>query len=440
MQEADRHAHDDPEPRLQAACVAATPARGAEHLHASPWRPGVQGHARQEGTRMKFMLFANTDWYLYNFRLSTALELAGQGHEVVMLSPAGEYGRRFAEHGLRWQTLPMDRASLNPWHESRTLHALVRVLRRERPVLLHSFTMKCAVYGALASRAARVPARVSAVAGLGYVYASEQAKARLLRPLVSVLMRSTLAGGGSRVILQNPDDAEAFVRARLVPEAQIRLIRSSGVDTQRFRPRDRAETPGARPLRVVLAARLLREKGVHEFVEAARLLQHAGRRIECVLAGLPDPGNPGSVRREQVEAWVREGLVAWPGHVEDMPGLLRSCDVMALPSYYREGVPKCLIEGAACGLALVTTDLPGCREVVREHGADGLHVPPRDAKTLADRLADLDDDRGLLRRLGARARANALAHFDERQVVRRTIEVYEELLQQGLVPRERAAA
>lgn len=379
---------------------------------------------------MKFVLFANTDWYLYNFRLSTALELARQGHEVVMLSPPGDYGSRFAGHGIRWVTLAMDRASLNPLRESLTLHALVRTLRHERPELLHCFTMKCAVYGALASRAAGVPAVVNAIAGMGYVYASDRMKARMLRPVVTALLRGTLASGHSRLILQNPDDAEAF--ARLVPEQRIRLIRGSGVDTARFFPRtDMAvdeNAPRAR-LRVVLAARLLWEKGIGEFVEAARILKRAGRDVECILAGTPDPGNPRSVPPAQVETWAAEGVVTWLGHVEDMPALLRSVDVMALPSYYREGVPKSLIEGAASGLALVTTDLPGCREVVPEHGIDGLHVPSQDAHALADRLAALDDDRALLRRLGARARENSLAHFDERTVIRRTIEVYEELLQ-----------
>jgi glycosyltransferase involved in cell wall biosynthesis len=386
---------------------------------------------------MKFVLFANTDWYLYNFRLSTALALAEQGHEVTMLSPAGDYGPRFAGHGLRWLTLPMDRASLNPWREAMTLRALVRTLRQERPALLHSFTVKCAVYGALAARAAGVPAHVSAIAGMGYVYASDRAKARMLRPVVATLMRGALAGKSSRVILQNPDDAETLVRARLVPAQRIRVIRGSGVDTSRFSPRNLAveihdALPAVRPLRVVLAARLLWEKGIAEFVEAAGMLKREGRAIECVLAGTPDPGNPRSVPQAQVEAWARQGLVTWLGHVDDMPALLRSADVMALPSYYREGVPRSLLEGAASGLALVTTDLPGCREIVREHGFDGLHVPPRDAAALARCLALLDDDRDLLRRLGAQARTNSLAHFDERMVIRRTIEVYEELLPRSM--------
>jgi glycosyltransferase involved in cell wall biosynthesis len=378
---------------------------------------------------MKFIFFANTDWYLYNFRLSTALHLKSLGADVVMVSPPGDFGARFAEHGIRWLRLAMDRASLNPAREALTLRRLVRLLKHERPDLLHSFTVKCAVYGALAARAANVPAVVNAIAGMGYVFTSDQMKARVLRPMVRTLMRGTLGGGHSRVILQNPDDAEAFAASRLVPPDRIRVIRSSGVDTQRFRPAPRLEQE-RRPLRILFAARLLWEKGVREFVDAAGMLRQEGRDIEFILAGMPDPGNPRSVAPEEVEQWQRDGLVTWLGHVDDMPALLHSVDVMALPSYYREGVPKCLIEGAASGLALVTTDLPGCREVVARHGVDGLHALPRDARSLAERLARLDDDRELLQRLGARARNKALAEFDERLVIARTVEVYDELLRE----------
>lgn len=375
---------------------------------------------------MKFVLFANTDWYLYNFRLSTALHLKSKGHEVVMLSPPGEFGSRFAAHGLRWVTIDMDRAGLNPALEAMVLLRLARVLKAEQPDLLHSFTVKCAVYGALAARITGVPAVVNAVAGMGSIFTGNGAKARVLRPIVKLAMRATLAAGNSRLILQNPDDAEAFVRLKLVPPEKIRVIRSSGVNTERFQLSGRH---GSRaPLRVLLAARLLKEKGIGEFVEASRLLKAQGRQIEFLLAGQPDAGNPMSFKRADVERWAAEGLVNWLGHVDDMPKLMCSVDVMALPSYYREGVPKSLIEGAACGLALITTDLAGCREVVSEHGVDGLHVTPRCAQTLAERLATLDDDRELLARLGRQAREKALEHFDERAVIARTVDVYDELL------------
>lgn len=376
---------------------------------------------------MKFVFFANTDWYLYNFRLSTALRLQRDGHEVVMVSPPGEFGARFAAHGFRWTTLPMDRASLNPLRESATLFALIRVLKREKPHLLHSFTVKCAIYGALAARAARVPAVVNAVAGMGYVFTSNRVKARLLRPLVKTLMRATLGSGHSLLILQNPDDAMAFTSEQMVPAQKIRVIRSSGVDTVRFQPAaQKAFERG--PLKVLLAARLLWEKGIGEYVDAARLLKAQGREVEFLLAGMPDTGNPHSVKHSQVQQWADEGVVRWLGHVDDMPALLHRVDVMALPSYYREGVPKSLIEGAASGLALITTDLPGCREVVTRHGIDGLVVTPRDAEALARLIALVDDDRELLHRLGTHARSKAVHDFDEKLVIQRTIDAYAELL------------
>ena len=177
-----------------------------------------------------------------------------------------------------------------------------------------------------------------------------------------------------------------------------------------------------------------------EFVDASRLLKQQGRDIEFLLAGTPDYGNPRSVRHEEVEQWARDGWVTWLGHVDDMAALMASVDVMALPSYYREGVPRSLIEAAASGLALVTTDLAGCREVVSEHGVDGLHVEPRSAASLAHCLKMLDDDRALVARLGTQARAKALAHFDERSVIRRTIEVYDELLHDRRVMRSEEAS
>ena len=377
-------------------------------------------------TKCKLILFANTDWYLYNFRRSLALALQEAGYEVLMLSPAGPYGEKLRALGLRWQPLPMDRRSLNPLRELALLRHLVRLFRRERPALVHGFTIKCAVYGSLAARMARVPARVSAVAGMGYVFTSRALKARMLRPLVRLLLRISLDGAKARLILQNPDDVALFRRAALVRSDRIRLIRGSGVDCQRFQAHELARDPSA-PLRVLLAARLLWDKGIAEYIGAARILHAEGRVIQFLLAGDPDPGNPAAVPEATVNGWVDEGVVEWLGHVHDMPSLLAGVDVVTLPSYYGEGLPKSLIEAAACSLPLVTTDAPGCREVVTD-GVDGLLVPVRDAAALARAIARLQDDPSLAQRLGTAARAKALAEFDERVINAATLDVYRELL------------
>jgi glycosyltransferase involved in cell wall biosynthesis len=376
---------------------------------------------------MKFIFFANTSWYLYNFRLSTVQRLLSDGHEVVMVSPPGKFGKRLVEHGCRWIPLSMERASLNPLRELATLSRLIAVFRRERPDIVHGFTLKCAIYGTIAARIARVPAMVSAVSGMGYVFTSDALKARLLRPLVKTLLRIALNGKRSRLVLQNHDDALAFSQAGLVSPDKVRVILGSGVNTFRFHPSNRT-THRYERLRVLLAARLLEEKGVREFIEAAAILRKRERDIEFLLAGSPDPGNPHSISRDELRRWTEAGLVRCLGHVDDMPALLGSVHVMALPSYYREGVPKSLIEGAAAGLALITTDRPGCREVVTQDGVDGLRVEVRNAEALADCIARLDDDREWLAKLGERAREQALKKFDERLVIQQTLDVYAELL------------
>ncbi len=201
--------------------------------------------------------------------------------------------------------------------------------------------------------------------------------------LVRTLLKLALGGRGARLILQNPDDVALFDQAGLVDAAQVRLIPGSGVDCSRFVVRD-ATRDSAKPLRVLLAARLLWDKGLAEYIAAARRLKGEGRAIEFLLAGDPDPGNPAAVPQAQVQGWVDEGVVQWLGHVDDMPALLADVDMVVLPSY-REGLPKGLIEAAACALPLVTTDVPGCREVVSD-GVDGLLVPVRDAERWPMRL------------------------------------------------------
>ena len=388
-------------------------------------QPSLSTLESRKNSGRKLILFANTDWYLYNFRRSLALALQAQGYDVLLISPPGTYGGKLRGMGLRWEPVPMDRRSLNPLREARLLAWLVSLFRRERPALVHGFTIKCAVYGSLAARLAGVPARVNAVAGMGYVFTSDDVKARLLRPLVRGLMHAALDGHNARLILQNPDDVALFEHAGFVDASHIRLIPGSGVDCSRFSAIERVRDP-SQPLRVLLAARLLWDKGVAEFVEAARQLQAQGRAIEFLLAGDPDPGNPAAVPEATIRDWVDSGVLQWLGHVEDMPALFASVDVVVLPSY-REGLPKGLIEAAACALPLVTTDVPGCREVVR-NGVDGLLVPARDSAALVQAIAHLHDAPELAARLGQAARGKALAEFDERIVIARTCAVYRELL------------
>lgn len=383
------------------------------------------------------LLFANTGWYLYNFRRSLAESLRRDGYNVILASPPDAYGPKLQQLGYKWIAVPMQRRSVNPLRELVLLRWLVQLMRREQIDLVHSFTLKCAIYGSLAGRMAGVQGRINAVAGLGYTFTRNSIKARIIRFIATGMMRVALGGKGLKLVLQNPDDASVFRRLGVLAPDRFALIAGSGVNCDRFKPNP-LHVRGQR-LRVLLPARILWDKGVAEFVEAARLVRQRGGGVQFLLAGAPDEGNPTAVPKAELQAWQREGLVDWLGHVDDMATLYRSVDVVALPSY-REGLPKGLIEAGACGLPLITTDVPGCKHVV-EHGRNGLLVPAREAGPLADAIMQLRDDVALCEVLGREARRDVLTRFDERIVLRMTRDVYSELLEwpNRTGPLERAA-
>lgn len=375
---------------------------------------------------MKVLFFANTEWYLFNFRLALAKHLRKRGVEVVMISPPGPYGKKLEEEGFRWIPVPMARRSLNPLREAWLLWKLIRIYQTEKPDIVHHFTIKCVVYGGLAARLVGIKGIVGAVAGMGFVFASSSALAVMLRPMVRVLLQIALGGKKCRLILQNPDDLNAFVSASIADPANVRLIAGSGVNTDRFSPTSKSSaSEGSK--KVLLAARLLWEKGIAEYIEAAQQLKTLGYSVDFLLAGEPDLGNPNSVQQEQVETWKQAGIIKPVGHVVDMAELLKSIDIMVLPSFYREGVPRSLIEAAAAGLPIVTTDAPGCRDIV-ENGVNGFLVPVRDSNALAEALRKILEDPALASRMGEAGRSKALAEFDERLVFEKTVKVYRELV------------
>lgn len=377
---------------------------------------------------MKILFFANTDWYLYNFRLALAKYLREHELEVVMLSPVGPYGALLEAEGFRWIGLEMNRRSLNPAREFALIRRIAAVYASENPDIVHHFTIKCVVYGSLIARWHGIPNRVNAVTGLGYVFSDEGYRARLLRPVVRNLIKAALGGDGSRLILQNKDDVAAFIAADLASEQRTHLIMGSGVDTCRFQPLATARQ--APVMRVLLASRLLWDKGIREYIEAARLVRERNLAVEFLLAGSPDPGNPRSVPPAQVTKWQQAGSVTYLGHVADMPRLLSEIDLVVLPSY-REGVPRSLLEAAACALPIVTTDVPGCREVVRQ-GVNGLLVPACDAAALAAAIQFFYEHPDERVRMGRAGRDRALSDFDQRFVFDKTFAVYRELLSAAL--------
>ena len=256
--------------------------------------------------------------------------------------------------------------------------------------------MKPVLYGGAAARLAGVPAVVGALTGLGYVFSSGDLRARLLRPLVRMALRWALNGRRTTCLTQNPDDA-AFVAGLGIDRHRIVVIPGSGVDTARFAPSPEPDGP----LRATMVSRLLWDKGVGEFVEAARVARAQSPDLRFTLIGAPDEGNPAAVPLAQLEEWRDEGLIDWQGRRGDIPAVWKESHIAVLPSYYAEGLPKALLEAASCGRPIVAADVPGSREIARD-GESGLLVPPRDPAALAAAILRLADDPALRARLGAR--------------------------------------
>ncbi len=360
------------------------------------------------------------DWYFCHHYLALARAVREAGFAVTVITGVTEHADLIRGAGLDLIPLAVSRKGMNPLRELQSILALRGILRRLRPALLHNIAQKPVLYGTLAARLAGVPAVVNGVAGMGYLFTSASGRARLLRPLVGRAYRALLAAPNVRVLVQNPDDQRHVLRLTGVEPV---LIPGSGVDLTRFVPRP--EPPG--PPVVVLASRMLWDKGIGEFVAAARLLRDRGSPARLVLVGKPDPGNPASVAADQLRDWGREGCIEWWGYRADMPTVMAAAHIACLPSYYREGLPKFLIEAAAAGLPLVTTDATGCREAV-EPGKNGLLVPPRDPVALADAVERLAGDEDLRRRFGARSRVLAQERFDATRIHGATLAVYDELL------------
>jgi glycosyltransferase involved in cell wall biosynthesis len=366
---------------------------------------------------MRVVLFANTDWFLYNFKLSLAEALRERGDEVVLLSPPGEYGPRLREMGFRWQALPVSRSGINPLAELATIRRVEAVYRELRPHLVHHFTIKCVIYGSLGARRAGVAHIVNSVTGLGFALLANTWKARLIRPIVLALYRKALRG--TQVVFQNADNRETLAASGVVAASDVHVIAGDGIDTSRFVP---DVTPP--DLSVLMMARLLYSKGIAEFVEAARRVRTVMPQVRFLLAGEADPGNPESVDAETLARWKAEGAVAFLGHRSDALALNQACSIAVLPSTQGEGVPRALLEAAACARPLVATDVPGCRELV-QNGVTGLLIPPGDAAALCNAIMTLLHDPALRESLGRAARELVEARFSDRQIIAQTFAIYD---------------
>lgn len=372
--------------------------------------------------KRKVLFLQTQDYTFWSHRLPFARAALAAGYEVIVAAHEEAHGARIRAEGMRLIPLPWRRSGVNPFYELYLVWRIIRLYAEERPDLVHQVTAKPILYGTLAAKLCGVPALVNTFTGLGFVFISPGLKARCLRGAVSAALKLALSVKNSRTIFQNKDDRALFVDGGIIAAERAVLIRGSGVDVVQFAP---SAEPEGEPL-VVLPARMLWDKGVGEFVESARILAAEGVRARFALVGDGDAENPAAVPGARLAEWKAEGVVEWWGQRSDMSAVYGQANIVCLPSY-REGLPKALMEAAACARALVAADVPGCREVV-VHEETGLLVPVRDARALAAALKRLISDGALRRGLGERARRLAVSEFAQEKVVEQTLQVYRSLI------------
>jgi len=382
---------------------------------------------------MRTLLFLVTeDWYFVLHRLPLAQAAARAGYRVMIATQLGEHGPLLRQQG--YTVIPMEwrRSSMNPLTAWREIRQIRSIYRRYQPDLVHHIALKPSLYGSIAARWSGTAPVVNNLAGLGQAFSSQGFMAAGIRLGLKAAFRLLFRGRHSCTIVENTDDQAFLVDEIGVPPGQAILIRGIGVDERRFTC---SELPTLPPPAIVMVSRLLWPKGVGELVEAGRILTARGVRQVIRLVGKPDEASRLSVPETQLRDWHTRGLIEWLGYQDDVPAIWREALIAVLPSYYREGIPRSLLEAAACGRPVVTTDMPGCREIV-EQGVNGLLVPPRNPGALADALQQLLQSPALCARMGEAGRAMVLEHFTERQVVDQTLDVYRRLLAGKVVARQ----
>jgi len=362
---------------------------------------------------MRLVYLVTEDWYFVSHRLPLAIAAQAAGYSVTVATRCGDKAEEIRAAGISVIPFEMARRGLNPFGLLREVWAVARLYRKLRPDLVHHVALRPVVVGGLAARLSGVNRVVSAIAGMGYAFA--RGKKGWLAFTLGRLLRIALAKG--LVIVQNPDDGEEVGGLGVDPRC-IQLVPGAGVDVSLFLPQDE---PEGTPV-VMLPARILWDKGVGEFIQAARLLRS---RARFVLVGAPDANNPASVTEVEIQAWLNEGCVEWWGARDDMASVLRFAHIVCLPSY-REGLPKVLLEAMACGRVCVTTDAPGCRDAVRDKD-NGLLVPIGDGAALATAIEGLLNNPELRRSMGVRGRERAETEFSSQRVIAETLAAYEKL-------------
>lgn len=380
----------------------------------------------------KILYLVAEDWYFVSHRLPMARAARSAGYEVHVATRVVEYAHQIENEGFALHPIAWQRGSINPLQMMTSAIAVRGLYHKLQPDIVHHVAFAPAIIGSLAALGLPM-AKLNALAGLGFVFTSKTAKAQLLRLLAHRLLGFVLKRPGTMVLVQNPDDG-AMVERLGVAKDRIALIPGSGVDIELLTPL--TEPDG--PFTVAFVGRLLYDKGVEALVRAHEILNKRGLRVRALLAGVPDPSNPASIPEPTLAHWRQRENLVLIGHVEDVRTVWAKAHVAILPSR-REGLPKSLLEAAACGRPLIASDVPGCREIAR-HGVNALLVPPDDPEALAHAIATLMNDPDIRIRFGRASRQIVVADFSSARIGDEIVALYARLLAQAVPSDDRVTS
>ena len=372
--------------------------------------------------KAKVLFFVNVDWFFISHRLPVAIEAAAKGYEVHVATTVTSKAKEIKNYGFILHEIDISRGNTNPFNSIKNLIDTIFLFKKIQPDIVHLVTIKPILLGGIAARLTNIHGVVAAISGLGYVFINEGKIASIRRFFIKMLYRLSLKHRNITIICQNQNDLKEIKSLAKLPKHLFKIIEESGVSLQQFKyfP-DTNKVP-----KIMMASRFLIDKGIREFYEAATLIKKANLKADFVLVGDIDPDNPSSISDDLINKWASENIVEFWGHRSDMHNVLPQASLVVLPSY-REGFPKILIEAAACGRPVITTDVPGCRDAVYNHKT-GILVPPKNAKAIADAVKKLlsnNDDRRIM---GLEARQMSEIRFDERIVIKTHLEIYKQLL------------
>ncbi len=367
----------------------------------------------------KLLYFVAEDWYFWSHRRLLAQAAKAEGYDVYVLTRVTEHGEKIESLGFKLIPLHMERHGKNIFKEIRLLTKIIACYRNVRPDLVHHVSMKPVLYGKLAAIITGVAACVNTFPGLGYVFHSEKTRDRFLVVFIVSALKCLFRFGNNKVIVQNKDDAGFLNRSNICRKEDLVIIRGSGVDMDEYK---KGSERNSEPV-VLFASRLLLQKGIYDYVAAAKIVRKTKPDLRFVIVGKPDKSNPNSVPSEELETWQKEQHIEWWGYKEDMPEVLRQVEIIVLPTFYGEGIPKILIEAAASGKPIIATDVAGCREIVR-NSLNGYLVPVHSPEIIAQRIIELIDSPELCVDMGEKGRELAEQGFSIGKVNSETLSVY----------------